>query len=587
MVDMGSGKKKLTGTLLAVGLAVSFLAGCNQKTEETQIQATKVQTTAAARGNLEITGSYVGTVEPHTSVSVTPLVAGTVKTVHVKAGDTVKEGDVLCEFDDKTAQLGLESAENALASAKAGKKAAQEQIDAAKKQADASIKSMKSQLKTLKKQRKSSKKQLKKLNKNLEKLKKAQEAAGEGYQTVKKIYDTANTLYIQYQAFLSANPDCQTTAGLSAAALTPVSPAASSKKYTENFSIETESSAQAAAETDNAAQGEVPGNDNDTDTNEKESENTNVQPSEAEIQKQQTAAALLNALTEIPLTVEYLSQAGLDTLKDQVSQAQAASAAASSGYAEAATAKQTLKSGIASMDAQIKTLKDNIKTAEDAASDKTSTDVYDTQIKAAKTGVESAQYQKDLYTVTAPISGVIESVNVSENEIAAQGYPAFTIADKEAILVSFYVPAQVQSYLRMGDAVSVEGPTGEVKGEVSSIAEAVDPQKGLFKVQVQVTSKEAKTFLSGSSVSLSMVTNSVKGQIVIPFDAVYYDNDQTYVYLARDGQAWRQDITAGPYNNEKIVVLDGLSGGEEVITTWGAGLKDGAAIEIITEENTP
>lgn len=573
------------GILLAAGLAASVFAGCEKKSEETQIQATKVQTTVAEKGDLEITGTYVGTVEPHTSVSVTPLVAGTVKSVHVKVGDSVKEGDILCEFDDTTAELGLQSAKNALESAKAGKKAAKEQIDAAKKQANASISSMKSQLKSLKKQRKASKKQLNKLNKNLKQLKKAQEAAGEGFQAVKKIYDSANALYIQYQAFLSANPDCQTTAGLSVAALTPVSAPAPSQKYAEAFSGEEKSDQQNTKETGNGTEESLP--DADTEKKEKETESINVQPSEEQIQKQQTAAALLNALGEIPLTVEYLSQAGLDTLKDQVSQAQAASAAASSGYAEASTAKQTLKSGIASMDAQIKTLKDNIKTAEDAASDKTSTDVYDTQIKAAKTGVESAQYQKDLYTVTAPVSGVIESVNVSENEIAAQGYPAFTITDKAAILVSFYVPAQVQSYLHLGDSVLVEGPAGEVNGQVSSIAEAVDPQKGLFKIQVQVTSEEARTFLSGSSVSLSMVTNSVQDQIVIPFDAVYYDNDQAYVYFARDGQAWRRDITAGPYNNEQIVVLEGLSGGEEVITTWGAGLKDGAAIEVIKEEKTP
>jgi hypothetical protein len=30
-----------------------------------------------------------------------------------------------------------------------------------------------------------------------------------------------------------------------------------------------------------------------------------------------------------------------------------------------------------------------------------------------------------------------------------------------------------------------------------------------------------------------------------------------------------------------IAILEGLSDGDQVITTWGAGLKDGAPIEII------
>ena len=54
--------------------------------------------------------------------------------------------------------------------------------------------------------------QLEQLEDSLDDLQKAMDAAQEGYAAAKKIYDSANALYIQYQAFLSANPDCATTA---------------------------------------------------------------------------------------------------------------------------------------------------------------------------------------------------------------------------------------------------------------------------------------------------------------------------------------------------------------------------------------
>ena len=79
---------------------------------------------------------------------------------------------------------------------------------------------------------------------------------------------------------------------------------------------------------------------------------------------------------------------------------------------------------------QIEALEDNIDATKDAANSGGGTDLYDAQIQAAETGVESAMYQKDLYTVTSPISGVVEAVNVTENQLSAQGYPAFTISDK-------------------------------------------------------------------------------------------------------------------------------------------------------------
>ena len=565
---MRTRNRRIAAAMAALLIAAASFAGCSKKTEETKMQLTRVETQTAARGTLEITGTYIGTVAPHNSVNVTPLVAGTVKKVNVKVGDKVKAGDVLCQFDDKAAQLQLQSAQDAVNSARAGKEAAEDQIHAAKKQAEASITSMEGQLETLYAQKEASEEQLEQLEDSLDDLQKAMDAAQEGYAAAKKIYDSANALYIQYQAFLSANPDCATTAGLMAASV-PIPPTVPAK-------IEMPAPDNALGGATSEPETKDSGTDNAAET---------AQADQAAVEKQQAAALLVAALNEIPLTVEYLTEAGLNTLKDQAEQAQSASAAASSGYAQANASITQLKNAIAQLEAQIQALEDNIDAAEDAKDAAGGTDAYDAQIKAAQTGVESAQYQKDLYTVTAPIDGVIESVNVTANEISAQGYPAFTISDKEAMEVSFYVPEEVRDYLRPGDQIHVETPSGDVKGRISLIGTAVDPQKGLFKVTAEITTVTDKSLLSNTSVSLSLVTNSVKDQILIPFDAVYYDNDQAYVFVAEKGtegdRAVRRDVTAGAYNNEMIAILEGLSDGDQVITTWGAGLKDGAPIEII------
>ena len=565
---MRTRNRRIAAAMAALLIAAASFAGCSKKTEETTVQLTRVETQTAARGTLEITGTYIGTVAPHNSVNVTPLVAGTVKKVNVKVGDKVKAGDVLCQFDDKAAQLQLQSAQDAVNSARAGKEAAEDQINAAKKQAEASITSMEGQLETLYAQKEASEEQLEQLEDSLDDLQKAMDAAQEGYAAAKKIYDSANALYIQYQAFLSANPDCATTAGLMAASV-PIPPTVPTK-------IEMPASDSALGGATSEPETKDSGTDNAAET---------AQADQAAVEKQQAAALLVAALNEIPLTVEYLTEAGLNTLKDQAEQAQSASAAASSGFAQTNASITQLKNAIAQLEAQIQALEDNIDAAEDAKDAAGGTDAYDAQIKAAQTGVESAQYQKDLYTVTAPIDGVIESVNVTANEISAQGYPAFTISDKEAMEVSFYVPEEVRDYLRPGDQIHVETPSGDVKGRISLIGTAVDPQKGLFKVTAEITTVTDKSLLSNTSVSLSLVTNSVKDQILIPFDAVYYDNDQAYVFVAEKGtegdRAVRRDVTAGAYNNEMIAILEGLSDGDQVITTWGAGLKDGAPIEII------
>ncbi|HAL58174.1 MAG TPA: hypothetical protein DCP64_01520, partial [Sarcina sp.] len=56
-------------------------------------------------------------------------------------------------------------------------------------------------------------------------------------------------------------------------------------------------------------------------------------------------------------------------------------------------------------------------------------------------------------------------------------------------------------------------------------------------------------------------------------------------FVVENDRAVRRDVTAGPYNNDTIAILDGLIEGDEVIITWGAGLKDGAIVQVIEQEN--
>ncbi|MCD8019003.1 MAG: efflux RND transporter periplasmic adaptor subunit [Clostridiales bacterium] len=527
---MFQSKKKYYKAVAAVLLSASLLTGCSSSDSETTSSGIYVETQKAGYGTLEVTGTYIGTVAPNNSVNVTPLVSGTVTEVNVKVGDTVKEGDVLCQFDDTAADLQVESAQSSVDSAEASKDAAEEQIDSATSQSQSSIDTLYDTLSSYQKSLSSAKEQLEDLKTARKKLKTAMNQAQTAAEAAKQTYKSAQTLYVNYQTFLSANPDCQTTAGLTAAAT--------------------------AVTTD---------------------EEGNVDATAAE--KASTATALMSSLSSAGVTVEYLSDSGLTSLKETADDAETAYSTASTNYEQTVSSIATVKSSIETLNSQIDATKSSISSAEDAlSSSSTSTDVYDAQIAAAEIGVDSAEYQKSLYTVTAPIDGVVEAVNVSENELASTGYTAFTISSEDSMLVTFYVTEEVKDFLQIGNSVEVDNNGTTYRGSVSSIGTAVDSTKGLFKVEAQIYFNENNAMSSGISVSLSVVTSEAANSIIIPYDAVYYDDNQSYVYYVDDGVAVRKDITTGLYNDDSIVVTSGLDVGEEVITTSASGLKDGALI---------
>ena len=51
-----------------------------------------------------------------------------------------------------------------------------------------------------------------------------------------------------------------------------------------------------------------------------------------------------------------------------------------------------------------------------------------------------------------------------------------------------------------------------------------------------------------------------------------------------DGKAKKTNILTGLYDVEEIVVVDGLSKEDEIITTWSAQLREGVTVSVKVEE---
>jgi len=197
-------------------------------------------------------------------------------------------------------------------------------------------------------------------------------------------------------------------------------------------------------------------------------------------------------------------------------------------------------------------------------------------------GVNSAQYQLSLYNMTAPISGVVEAVNLTLNNFAASGTVAFVISNGSNKTVTFYVTDQVRQTLTAGQEVSVVSDGRTYQGAVTEISGVVDAATGLFKVKAVIN--EAQSLPDGLAVELTTTAYRSSGAILIPSDAVYFDEGNAYVYVAQDGTVVRTEVTVGLYTADTIAVTSGLTAGDEVITTWSAGLKDGAPIRLAGQE---
>lgn len=201
-----------------------------------------------------------------------------------------------------------------------------------------------------------------------------------------------------------------------------------------------------------------------------------------------------------------------------------------------------------------------------------------TSEQLANVGVESAELALSYYTVKAPISGTIQSKGVEVNGIAGSSNPAYTIANENMMTVTFQVSEAVKNTLTMGQEVTVERGNASYTGNITEIGVAVNQQTGLFQIKAAVNA-DGSALPSGVSVKLMTDTyHTNDSAVLIPYDAVYYDNTGSYVYLSVDGKAVKTYVTTDLFDDTQISVIEGVQPGDTVITSWSPKLMNGVEV---------
>ena len=244
---------------------------------------------------------------------------------------------------------------------------------------------------------------------------------------------------------------------------------------------------------------------------------------------------------------------------------------------QTAMSRNTTKAAMEAAEKGYNTILDSINVAKGEGLEKTKEQLQ-TSLELAKLGVDSAKLALSYYDVTAPISGKIIAKSVETNGFATSSQPAYIIANDQSMTVTFHVSESVKNTLAPGAELVIERNGVEFKGAITEVGNAVNQQTGLFQIKGSVYAN-GEELPSGVSVKISVETYRANEAVIIPYDAVYYENEGAYVYLMKDGVAVKSYVTTGIFDEENIEIITGIALGDEVIISWSPRLIDGAAVE--------
>jgi HlyD family secretion protein len=205
----------------------------------------------------------------------------------------------------------------------------------------------------------------------------------------------------------------------------------------------------------------------------------------------------------------------------------------------------------------------------------------DLQLAEAKQKLKQAELLLENMTIKAPIDGYISEVNAFENGIAIPNTPVATIIQIDPIKATFQLNSYQISKVKHGlrATINFEGLDENFQGIVSTVSPTVNTKTNTFEIEIPINNNYAN-IKGGMKAYAKLTIDKIPNALVIPVSAILYEDEKTFVFIAKDGKAIKQEVTLGFRSGNTHQVLNGINRSDVVVTAGKEKLTTGALIQV-------
>jgi HlyD family secretion protein len=191
-------------------------------------------------------------------------------------------------------------------------------------------------------------------------------------------------------------------------------------------------------------------------------------------------------------------------------------------------------------------------------------------VAAAQANVDAAQATLNMARIIAPFSGTVTQADPLAGDQVTAGKFGFRVDDLSALLVDVQVSEVDINSIAVGQPVTLTFDAIQGKqynGVVTEVSQAGDITSGSVNFTVTVKLTDADPLVKpGMTAAVNIIIDQVKGQILVPNQAVRLVNGKRVVYILVNGQPKLVDVTLGASSDTMSAVEGGtLKEGDLVI----------------------
>lgn len=221
------------------------------------------------------------------------------------------------------------------------------------------------------------------------------------------------------------------------------------------------------------------------------------------------------------------------------------------------------------------------------AADNVSRKLYDEAeqlLQTARKDLASAETQRDLLTIKAPLDGTVAVIHVKAGEAIGLNNILADLIDLKRLDVALKIPSQEIGAIRLGQPVVFDSgsKTDEtaVSGQVVFISPQIDPLTDT--VLVRASLPDASAVRVGQFGRARVQVAELRNRLAVPIESVVHGDTGSTLALVNGDRAKRVPVETGLRDGNWVEISgDQLREGMAVVTEGAYGLPDETRIRVI------
>ena len=212
-------------------------------------------------------------------------------------------------------------------------------------------------------------------------------------------------------------------------------------------------------------------------------------------------------------------------------------------------------------------------------------DQAEAQLRAALAQREVSENQRGYTVLTADRDGVVTAIAAEAGQVVAAGQPVVTVAADGEREVAISIPESRIDELRQARSLQVAAwahPGRTWTGALRELAPGTDSVTRTYSARISIRNPDPQQLRLGMTASVLVSDVEGPSAIRLPLTAIVDREGQRQVWVVdpKTSRVALRQIALGSPQDDSVLVVSGLSGGETVVTAGVHMLQSGQLVKL-------